>query len=641
MPEKAAFKYEAFSLLKATVPFNYLDDKVLTNIIETSKTEIFSEGSYIFREGDRSKHVLFFILEGQARALTQIGKEETVTAVRNKGDFFGITVLSSDEPYPLSMMASKDLTCMLISRQSFKKALASNEEFADYITGILATRLKELYQTITDNHDEQRLHGQSLRQRIADIATEQVITCLPMDKVSEIASKMSGHKVSSVVVASLSGKPVGIITEKDLVNKVLAQNNPDLEINAHEIMSTNLITVRPNDFSYQAPLMMTKHNIQHVIVTDNNDVLRGIVTIKDLIRTSNSGTLSIVKQIEYQDTIKGLAALVRDIDQVQQALLAERAYASEICALINELYERINRKVVHIAEAQMVADGWGMPPLKYCFFNMGSAGRKEQFARTDQDNGIIFEDSLNQSAENAANYFLALGKRIVNGLEACGLKRCTGGVMANNRHWCLPLSIWKNNVRNWVDKLDPKDIRNMTIFLDYRYLAGDESLFDNLSIYTSRLFQTSRHALLFMAEDDLKQKVPLNLFRQIITERKGKTHNKLNLKNAVMVHMVDCLRLFALREGIRETNSFERIRLLKEKNIFKPDDAEYFEAAYESLLLFRIKDAFTKIKDGLEPDNLIDLKTLSKKDLSLLKESMLIVSRLQSLTSHTFRAHKA
>jgi CBS domain-containing protein len=641
MYDIGTMKKDALTLLKKTEPFSFLSPDMQKTIIDNSVLEHYSKGSYVIQEGTPSKQLLYIIVDGQANAVTSIGNEETITAVRSAGDFFGITVLLSDEPYPMSVLAAEELICLLLDRQLFKTALADNEQFSDYITETLAKRLKELYQVVTDNHQEKRLGRQSLRQRISDMATVKVITSLPMDKIASVASKMTENNVSSVVVTAFNGKPVGIITEKDLVGKVLASPASNHDFKAHQIMSPELITVEPDDFSYQALLLMTKHNIQHVVVTDKNDVLRGIVTLKDLIRTSNSGTLSIVKQIEHQDTTAGLATLVRDIDQVGLALLAERALASEICALTNELYERITRKVVQIAENEMVINGWGAPPLRYCFVNMGSAGRKEQFTRTDQDNGIIFEDSLDEAAENAANYFLALGKRIVSGLEACGFKRCTGGVMADNPQWCLPLSLWKNNIKCWVDNLDPKDIRNMTIFLDYRHLYGDTMLFENLKAYSTRLYQDAQHALLFMAEDDLKHRVPLNLFRQIITAKKGRNQNKLNLKNGVMVHLVDCLRLFALREGILETNSFERIHSLRDRNIFKKDDAEYIEAAYESLLMFRIRDAFTKMKEGREPDNMIKLSNLSKKDLALLKESMLIVSRLQSLTSHAFRVHRA
>jgi len=483
--------------------------------------------------------------------------------------------------------------------------------------------------------------GQTLRQKVSDICTKKVVTCLPMDSIRDLSKKMIEAKVSSVVVKAFNEKPIGIITEKDLVRKVLSAEVPNLERKAHEIMSPRLITVNPDDFTYQALLMMVRHNISHVVVTNNHEVLSGIVTIKDLMRSRRNGAISIVGQIEQQDNFSGLAEVINETDQVQRALLSERAYASEICALITELYDRVTRKVIQIAEDYLASEGWGTPPVKYCFINMGSAGRKEQYSRTDQDNGIIFEDSNEESTAMAADYFMALGKKIVMGLEECGFKRCAGGVMADNPHWCLPISMWKNNIKNWVDRLDGANIRNMTIFLDYRILSGDLALCEDLKRYTTRLFRDSKHALLFMAEDDLKHRVPLNIFGKVITEKSGSSQKVLNLKNSVTVHLVDCIRIFSLREGIQETNSFERINRLKERRVFKPEDAESIEAAYETLLMLRIREAVEKMKLGSHPDNLINPGNLNKKDKALLKESLATVNRLQSLTAHAFHVHKA
>jgi CBS domain-containing protein len=628
--------------LQATIPFSFLSEETLHKIVTTSKVKHYPRGSYIFKEGEKSHKTLYYILSGEAKALARISGEESITTVRNEGDYFGVTVLLSDEPYPISMVASKDLTCLLISQDLFQQAMCESDRFADYFSKSLAARLKELYKTFgATQKSEQPLEGQTLRQKVSDIQTRDVITALPMDQIKDVARKMSETGVSSVVIKAFNNKPVGIITEKDLVKKVLSAEKPDLERRAHEIMSSDLITVQPDDYTYLALLMMTKHNINHVVVIDEHDVLHGIVTIKDLIRTRNSGALSIVRQIERKEDFASLAEVIGEVDQVQHALLAERSYASEICALITELYDRITRKIIQLAEEDMIAAGWGPPPLRYCFINMGSAGRKEQFSRTDQDNGIIFADSSDDTGAAAADYFLSLGKRIVEGLEMCGFKRCPGKVMAENPRWCTSLATWKKNITLWVDKLDPDDIRNMTIFLDCRYLAGDQALYDNLKTFTTQLFKKSHHALLFMAEDDLKHRIPINMLGQFITEKTGKYRKKLNLKGAVMVHMVDCLRVFALREGIRETNSFERIRRLKEIGVFKTDDAEYIEAAYETLLMFRIRDSIEEVKQGLEPDHYIDPFKLSKKDRNILKESLLIVNRLQSLTAHAFHVHKA
>ncbi len=635
-------KTEIYSFLKSTTPFDYLGERVLEAIAQNTKQAHFPEGSKVFREGEPSKKTLFLIYEGRARAVAAVGDKNKVTASRSKGEFFGVTVLLSDEPYPVSMVAATDLTCLLIGEESFQKALASSDRFAEYFTKDLASRLKELYLAFTDSRSETHFAGEhTLRQKIADVWTEKVITCLPMDKISDVAKKMSGNNISSVVVAAFNNKPVGIITERDLVSKVLSADNPDLERRAFEVMSSDLITVRPDDFSYKALLLMTKHNLKHIVVTDEQDVLHGIVTVKDLVKSRKDGALSIVNQIEYQHTFSELAGLTSEIDRVQQALLAERSYASEICALVNELYDRVTRRVIEIAEEEMLKEGRGKPPGKYSFINMGSAGRKEQFSRTDQDNGIIFEDTSPEKVETAADYFITLGKKIVRGLEACGFARCKGKVMAENPYWCMPLTMWESRAAGWAEKLDPKDIRNMTIFLDYRHVAGEEMLYDRLKIFTTRLFKEAVHALLFMAEDDTKQRVPLNMFRQIITEKNAGRHNRLNIKNTATVHLVDCIRIFALREGIMETNTFERIHRLKDRGIFKPDDAEYFEAAYESLLMFRIRDAVEKAEKGESCDNYINLDLLSRKDKAMLKEALLVVNRLQSMTAHAFHVHKA
>lgn len=641
-PESKYKKDDILEILRATVPFSDLNESILQEIINMAIIKYYPAHSFIFREGERSKQLLYLILEGEAKAIAKLGKEESVTTIRRKGDFFGVTGLLSADPYPVSMVASEKIICLLVSRDLFQKALAANNNFADFFTKILASRLKELYLTIADSrYEEQFFQGQSLRRRVADLAQNKVVTCLPMDKISSVAKKMQASQVSSVVVMAFNQKPVGIITEKDLVHKILAVDKPDLELRAHEVMSGNLITIKPDDFSYRAFLMMIKHNIKHLVITDDDEVLGGIITVKDLIRNRNSGALSIIRQIEHQTDFTGLAGLIKDIDQVQQALLTERAFASEICSLTTELYDRITRRVIQIAENMMVEKGLGRPPADYCFINMGSAGRMEQYARTDQDNGIIVADLEAKSAFAAEKYFLTFGELIVSGLEICGFSRCSGKVMANNPLWCKPLEDWKSSVKKWIDKLDPKDIRNMTIFLDYRFLSGESAFYENLKDYTTGIFKNAKHALLFMAEDDLRHRVPLKIFGNIITRKTGIKNRKINLKSEVLVHLVDCIRLFALREGIWETNSFERIKRLKARGVFNQDDAEYIEAAFESLMLFRIKASIDKIRDGSVPDSTLDLGCLDKKERILLKEAMLVVNRLQSLTEHAFHVHKA
>lgn len=480
-----------------------------------------------------------------------------------------------------------------------------------------------------------------LRKRLGDILSAKPLTCLPMDFASDVAKKMQDNKRSAVIVTAFSGKAIGIVTEKDFVDKIASAGDFNQNRRAHEIMSSPLISLRPEDFSYRALMLMLNFRIGHVAVTDSHDVLLGVIALKDFFSGDSSNVLTLVDKINALDSLSDLVWTGLEIDTILQAMLDERAFGSEICALVTELYDLVIGKIIILAENELKAKGLNAPPGGYCFINMGSAGRMEQFTRTDQDNGIIYADPGPGETETAAEYYHNLGRIIVKALEESGFSRCPGDVMAENRAWCKPLSLWKTDVDRWSQTLDPQSVRDLTIFLDFRCVSGKRELYDELKLYTLNIFKNSEHALQFLAEDDLNHRVPINLFRRVISSGLHPQRRRLNLKNSAMVHMVDCIRVFALREGINETNTFARLSRLKELKVFRRAEADFLAAAYENLMLMRIKNAARQINLGSERDNYIDIKDLDKNDQILLKESLNIANRLQTLVMHTFHVHKA
>jgi len=268
---------------------------------------------------------------------------------------------------------------------------------------------------------------------------------------------------------------------------------------------------------------------------------------------------------------------------------------------------------------------------------MGSSGRKEQYARTDQDNGIIYEDVTEDKEEKVKNYFLMLGEKVVAGLEQYGFRRCKGMVMANNEEWCRSFRSWRDTIKDWINSLLPQNVRLMTIFLDFRYLYGKKSLYDLLRNFVVRNFRNSFVVLNFLVQDNLGKKVPINIFRQVQTERSGEHRNELNLKTSACVHVVDCARVFALREGLLVTNTFERLEEIGKRNILKEKDIEYITSAYETLMMLRIRDAMAKMRKSIEPDNYINPRELTNREYSLLREALVMVSRLQGITDNHFR----
>jgi len=119
---------------------------------------------------------------------------------------------------------------------------------------------------------------------VGDIMTKKVITCTPKGTLLEIQNLMVKHRISRVVVADIEKKPVGIITQKDIVNFLLADTSKRgiEEIQAKEVMSKNLITVKPVAPTPDAAKTMIKNNISSLVVVDDDDKLKGIATKADI-----------------------------------------------------------------------------------------------------------------------------------------------------------------------------------------------------------------------------------------------------------------------------------------------------------------------------------------------------------------------
>ncbi len=616
--------------------FHHLDESMLQKIADAVEERRYPRGTLLIQQNEVSKHVLFLVIEGKVElTVTDSFGKEKVAGYRNTNDFFGETTFLSDDQYPGSARAIEDTHCFLIPQDVFEEVVLTDSPVAVFFTRMLSDRLRSLYQKFSFYEESNELENEPLRRKVADVMVTQPITCTPEDNFRKVASIIHEHSVSSVVVVDQE-KPLGIITEGDIVSLIAREQ--DLQngnMKARNIMSSELITVTPEEFSYQALFLMIKHRTKHLPVVEEGK-LAGIVTLRDLIKSRKSGALAIVNRIESYNTIAEIARLREDIDQVLQALLSERATVLEITSLIAEFYDRITRRIIEISERAMVEEGWGSPPTRYCFIEMGSGGRKEQFTRTDQDNGIVYEDVKEERRKDVKTYFLTLGEKIVAGLEEFGFKRCDGYVMANNEKWCRSFKEWRDTINGWKVSWDPENILMMNIFLDFRYVYGSQSLYYLLRNVVTKNFRNADQMIGSLIEAHVNKKVPLSLFRKIVTERSGEHAGKINLKSSACVIIVDCMRAFSLREGLFATNTFERINELGKRHLFAPKDVEYITIAYETLMLFRIKDAADKRKKGLQPDNYIDPDKLSNHEYALLRDALVMVGRLQNITRGIF-----
>lgn len=631
---------EYLQTLQQIAPFNLLDQEVLASLSPTLQYQEYPKDTYIFHQEEPSHNQLFLIIEGVAEIIVtnEVGKE-SVVGFRRKNDFFGETTVLSGKNYPASVKAVEHLKCLLVTKEIFEALLEKSTPFAGFFTRILADRMRELFQEVVleQSYEAYGMESQPFRKRVVDIMSTPVITCSTKDTIDTVATIMAEKRISALVVLNEESYPVGLITETDLVTKVLTKTYSFmLPLTAGEVMNPDLVILPPEAFFYQALLAMVRHQNKHVAILDDGRLM-GIVTVRDLVKSRSTGALTIVDSIETQTTIQGLNKANVEVDKVLTALVAEKAAVPEIFEVITEFHDRLTRKVIEICETEMVTQGYGLPPVSYCWLTMGSGGRKEQTLRTDQDNALVYEDVSPDHYPEIDEYFSILSGKIVEGLARCGFALCKGDVMASNPKWRGPLKDWLRKVDNWLTELEKDNIRMLTIFLDFRFIYGKKVLADTLREFIFKKFRESPIALHELVVDDVYYRIPLGFFKQFITEKSKEHRNEIDLKKSACVHVVDCIRVFTYRDRIIETSTLGRLKELTTSGVIPQDDAEFYQAAYESLMMFRIRENLRKASLGQEPDNYINPYNLSKRESMALKEAIQAVNRLQSFTGSVFR----
>ena len=115
---------------------------------------------------------------------------------------------------------------------------------------------------------------------VGQLMTERLETISPSDTAQEAATKMRDKKVSSLVVTDVEDKPIGIVTERDLVRQVCTKVINSNDVIVHRIMSSPLATIDANSSVEVAADIMIQNKVRHLLVVDENKVL-GIITPSD------------------------------------------------------------------------------------------------------------------------------------------------------------------------------------------------------------------------------------------------------------------------------------------------------------------------------------------------------------------------
>jgi CBS domain-containing protein len=145
---------------------------------------------------------------------------------------------------------------------------------------LIEANLKETY-TI---HEAEKMSDIGLRSRmlVKDVMSSPVITIDENAPANQVAELMDKNGVGCIIVTCKEGKPLGILTERDLVRRVLAKNIKPDSFKAKEVMTSPLITVEPDEKISEAARRMSRLNIRRLGVMYKGQLI-GVLSSKDVL----------------------------------------------------------------------------------------------------------------------------------------------------------------------------------------------------------------------------------------------------------------------------------------------------------------------------------------------------------------------
>ncbi len=627
----------AVDFFRNTMPFKELGDDILFSLAKHCRIDFFPKGTRLLTYNESEITHLYLIQRGGVRAFITDAEDKIVLKdYRGVGANIGALGIIRGTRANLNIETIEDTFCFLLPREILLKLVKENSVVAHFY-------LKSFSDNVVST-----AYGELRRNRMARRSTDALylfsVTAGELIKtlhaisgstsIQEAASIMTCYDIGSLLIYDDEGPDsvVGIITDTDLRTKVIAEGRDYLEP-VTAIMSQPLKTVQSKTLCFDVLLKMMSTGIHHLGVERGERII-GVVTSHDVMVQQGNSPYYLFKEIVAQTDFQGLYPLGEKISAIIRNIINEGAKAGNITRMIAILNDQIVVRMLSLLQEQM-----GPPPVKYCWLLLGSEGRREQTFKTDQDNALIYADPENdEQRKRAEDYFKLFAEQAIEHLVHCGYPLCLGDVMARNPKWCQPLSVWKSYFLRWINAPDPQELLNSTIFFDFRCGFGTEELADDLREYLIKESKKQQILTFHLGRQCIANRAPLSFFNNFIVEKNGEHRDRLDIKTRGLTPFVDFARTLALKYGVRETNTLDRLSVLRTEEKIPQDLYRAMVDAYEFQMQIRVIHQLSQIEQGDTLDNFIDPEYLTDLEKQMLRDAFTVIERSQGFLENIFPA---
>ena len=437
-----------------------------------------------------------------------------------------------------------------------------------------------------------------------------LVSCKESISAAEVLSLMKENSVSCILVTDETGRPAGVADATSLGYRLGEGGLPQTEI--FRWMSSPPYFISSGASVKEAFGLINNNPGRSLFVIADGKKILGLITYNELAGAFFSAPGIIFREIEQATSSEMLNIIFLDARKLSASMLLGHADPYAVVKFISSVADAICRRVLTLCLERS-----GTPPCRFAFIQTGSAGRREQTLSTDQDNAIIFENCEGEELIEAYRYFVSLGKMVNDMLSGAGFRYCSGQKMAGNPLWCQPLSKWEKYFSDWIKIPGPEEILEISIFFDFRFCFGDETLSEELHQYVRNDLRANDIYFHHMAAAWKQFTPPINI----------RSDRKTDVKKLIMP-LTGIIRLYALKYAIEGFSTIDRIIQLYSGRFIEYNLLQNSIRAWKDLTSLRLAHHITCINEGKEPDNIVDFHLFNSEMLCNAEQAVSTINEL-------------
>ncbi len=581
-------------------PFDRLTPREIDTLREALDIGYYRPGDILVSAGAAAES-LFVVIKG---TIEEREGDELIALLGPNDSFDSRAIVQGASAH--AFVAREETLVYLVPKELTLRFIRDNSRFGSFFYLDISRKLEA-----AARDEDERSAGSLMRTRVGDLFLHPAEFIDVSDTIETAGRRM--RDVNSNTLLVRDGEKTGIVTGMNLSKAVVLHHMP---INAPigPVAHFDVVSVDEGDFVFQALLEMTKSNKRRVVVRRGEQFI-GILEDIDLLGFLAGNTQVIAGRIDRAKSKADLVIAAREIAEQIRILRRQDVRAGVIAEIVSDLNRRLISKTFALIA----------PPdlrKRSCLIVMGSEGRSEQTVRTDQDNGLILAEPVDQAMLQGfrADFTAAL--------EEFGFPPCPGDVMVRNPFWSRTIDEYVADFHRWVAAPDQNAAMNVAIFYDAAPVSGRADLLRKAKAALIESVRSERVYLARFANAIEAFETPIGLFNNLIA-----VEGALDLKKGGIFPIVHGVRSLALEHGLTETSTDDRIRRLVELNVLRESFARDLIESFHFLTGLRLD---SQLAEQTGQGALVKPAALTSAERDLLRDAFKVVKQFRDFLRRHF-----